>query len=65
MALTDDVRLPYFAGAESVRAAVAASSADAWEALAAAFPGLTLTPLFDTLPARDGVDWTLYEEVSE
>ena len=53
VALTDDVRLPYLAGAESVLAAVAGSFADDWEALAAAFAGLTLTPLFDTTPVED------------
>lgn len=53
VALTDDVRLPYVAGAEEALADVAVAFAAAWEALAAAFPGITLTPLFDTLPVQD------------
>jgi hypothetical protein len=78
VALTDDVRLPYVAGAESALADVGTAFAAAWGALAAALPGITLTPLFDALPvediqamtvvatqSRDGADRTPDEDVSE
>lgn len=53
VALTDAVRLPYVEGAQSALADTDASFAAAWDALAAAFPGISLDPLFDALPVED------------
>ncbi|MEZ0447202.1 S8 family serine peptidase [Cellulomonas sp. ICMP 17802] len=53
IALTDEVRLPYVEGAESALADLDPAFAAAWDALAAAFPGITLQPLIDALPVDD------------
>ena len=53
VALTDAVRLPYVSGAEAALADIDPLFAAAWEALAAAFPGITLTPIFDALPVDE------------
>jgi len=53
VALIDAVRLPYAEGAQSALAEVADTFAAAWDALAVAFPGITLDPLFTTLPADE------------
>jgi len=53
VALVDAVRLPYVSGAQSALGDVADFFAAAWDALAAAFPGITLEPLFDSLPVEE------------
>lgn len=51
--LTGDIRLPYLSGAERALAEIDAAFATAWDGLAAAFPGVTLTPLFESLSAEE------------
>lgn len=53
VALVDAVRLPYVPGAQFALAEVDVAFAAAWDALAAAFPGISLEPLFDALPVED------------
>jgi subtilisin family serine protease len=56
--LIEGLALPYVAGAESALADPALDPLfqDSWEWLVAGFPGLTLQPLFDTMPVEQIAD---------